>query len=313
MSPSAWQQFANSNAVAEASIIDQVSIGVATSEAAHNLLATNSNTGNYNGLNWRDANENLSSTGSFSYTMAVLSNAAMSVACTYWGSDSGGRVFDILVNGTVIATQTLTNNVPGQFFSVQYAIPPALIAGKTNVTIRFQAHAGQMAGGMFGLQTVTSADPGAFLGIAMNLLSTQTLGAAAQLANVVDNFQNLTNHSIMSSSWLVLTSSDTNVITIGPNNQLIAVGAGTATITANYLGYTVSQTITVAPVALRINLNGTNAVISWPSNVATLQSTFNLGSAGAWSAVNDSIVLASGTNSLTVPITNKARYFRLAY
>jgi len=237
----------------------------------------------------------------------------MSVACTYWGSDSGGRVFDILVGGTIIATQTLTNDSPGQFFNVEYAIPWALTAGKTNLAIRFQAHSGQMAGGVFGLQTVTTTNPGAFLGINMNLLPTQTLGAAAQSTWVVDNFQNLTNHLVTSSPWLVLTSSNTNVITIGPNNTLIAIGVGTATITASYLGYTVSQTITVAPVALHINLNGTNAVIFWPSNVATLQSALYVGSASAWSPVNDPIALASGTNSLIVLVTNKARFFRLAY
>ncbi len=313
LSSADWQQFANSNAVAEARIIDQVSIADPISEAAHNLVATNSTTGNYDGLNWRDANENKSSTGSFGYTMAVISNAAMSVACAYWGSDSGGRVFDILVGGSVIATQTLTNNSPGQFFNMEYAIPSALTAGKTNVIVGFQAHPGQMAGGVFGLQTVTTADPGAFLGIAMNLLPTQTLGGAAQFALVMDNFQNLTNHPLTSSPWLALTSSDTNVVTIGPDNELIAIGAGATTITASYLGYTVSQTMTVAPVALRINLNGTNAVISWPSNVATLQSASNVGSASAWSPVNDPIVFASGTNSLTVPVTNQARYFRLAY
>lgn len=307
MSSKAWQQFANSNAVAEAGVIDQVSIGDPTSEAAHNLVATHSNTGTYGGLNWRDA------TGSFSYTMGVLSNMAVSVACTYWGSDSGSRVFDILVNGTIIATQTLTNNVPGQFFTVQYAIPAALTAGKTNVTVLFQARAGNTAGGVFGLQTVTMADPGAFLGIAMNLLPRQTLGASAQSANVVDNFQNLTNHSIMSSPWLLLASSNTNVITIGPNNTLIAVGVGTATITASYLGYTVSQTVTVAPVALHINLNGTNAVISWPSNAATLQSAFDIGPSNGWSPTTNAIVFADGTNSLTVHITNQTRFFRLVY
>ena len=39
----------------------------------------------------------------------------MTLDVTYWGSDSGGRVFDILVNGQIIATQTLTNNNPGVF------------------------------------------------------------------------------------------------------------------------------------------------------------------------------------------------------
>ena len=314
MSSTAWQQFANSNAVAEASIIDQVNIGDPTSEAAHDVVATNSNTGFYGGLNWRDANENLSASGSFSYSMAVLSNVPMSVACTYWGSDSGNRLFDVLVNGTIIATQALTNDDPGVFFTLDYSIPAALTAGKTNVTIEFNAHPGNMAGGVFGLQTVTTVNPGAFLGIAMNLLPEQILGGSVQFANVVDNFQNLTNHSIMSSPWLLLVSSNTNVITIGPNNTLIAVGPGTATITASYLGYTVSQTVTVARVALQISWSGTNAMISWPSNAATLQSALDIGSATAWSPATDAIVvLANGTNSVILPITNQTRFFRLAY
>lgn len=313
MSAAAWQQFANSNAVAEARITDQVSIGDPTSETAHNLVATNSNTGSYGGRSWRDANENLSVTGSFSYTLSVLSNEAMSIACTYWGSDSGNRVFDVLANGTVLATQTLTNDDPGQFFTVYYPVPAALTAGQTNITILFQALPGQIAGGLFGLQTVTTADPGQFTGISMNLPPTQPLGSAAQTARVAADFQNLTNHSILSSPWLVLESSNTNVITIGPDDTLVAVSAGTATITASYLGYTLSQTVSVAPVALQINLSVTNAVISWLSNAATIQSAFSLGTGSIWSPWSNSIVFANGTNRLIVPTTNQARYFRLRY
>lgn len=130
---------------------------------------------------------------------------------------------------------------------------------------------------------------------------------------MVSNFENLTNHSILSSSWLVLVSSDTNVITIGPNNTLIATGPGTATITASYLGQTASQTVVVAPAALQIKMNGTNAVIFWPSNSVTLQSSFDIGASNAWSPVTFPIVSAGGTNSLTVYLTNSVEYFRLLY
>jgi hypothetical protein len=312
LSPAAWQQFANSNAIAEARIVDQVSIGDPVSEAAHNLLATNSASGSYNGMNWRDANESKSSSGWFSYTMAVQPGVAMSLACTYWGSDSGGRIFDILVNGTVIATQTLTNNNPGQFFNVEYPIPASLTAGRTNITVGFQAHPGQMAGGVFGLQIVTTSDPGTLLGVDMTVLPTMVLGAPPQSAMVVDNFQNLSGHQIGASPWLVLTSSDTNVITISPNNQILAVGIGTATITANYLGYVVSRTIAVTPFTLQISLNGSNAVISWASNAARLEYSAVIGAAGRWSAVTGGIVFTNGTNSVTMPVSNQAGFFRLA-
>jgi hypothetical protein len=240
-----WLDFANSNAVYEARVADEVLIGTATSESAHQLQQSNSLTGTFNGLNWRDANEAKTTAGWFSYAMQVLPSQPMRLGCTYWGSDRGGRVFDIVVNGQVIATQTLTNNVPGQFFDTEYSIPTSLTAGRTNVTVRFQAHAGQMAGGVFGLRMLTSLDPGPLQGIAMTVLPTQPLGVGRQIATVVDNFQNLTNHSISASPWLVLTSSDLNVIAIGPNNEIRAVGPGTATVTACYLGCTASRTITV--------------------------------------------------------------------
>ena len=89
LSPTDLQQFAASNAVAEARVVDQITIGDSTSESAHSPQQSNSTTGTFSRA-WRDANENRSSTGWFSYALGVQSNAAMSVACTYWGSDSGG-------------------------------------------------------------------------------------------------------------------------------------------------------------------------------------------------------------------------------
>lgn len=311
-STSAWQQFANSNAIAAASVLDQVNIGDPVSEGAHGLVAVNSTSGNFSGMNWRDADESLSTSGgSFSYVMAVSPTAAVSAACTFWGGDSGARAFNILANGTVIGSETLNNNVPGQFFVVTYPIPTAITSGQTNVTIEFQSQPNEIAGGVFGLQTVTTANPGNFLGITMNLSRTQTLGGAAQLATVVDNFSNLTNHLVLPSLWLVLTSSDTNVVTIGADNQLIAIGPGTATITASYLGAAISQNVTVAPATLKISLSGNQAILSWPSNSAALQSAFDLSRAVTWSPLTNSIIFNNGTNTLAVPLTNSARFFRL--
>ncbi|HXB60700.1 MAG TPA: beta-L-arabinofuranosidase domain-containing protein [Candidatus Acidoferrales bacterium] len=308
-----WLQFADSNAVASARVIDEVNIGDPVSEAAHDLVAVNSTTGNFDGMNWRDADENFSDDGgSFSYVMAVNPNALMSAECTFWGSDTGNREFNILANGTIIGTETLTNDVPGEFFTVDYPIPTAITSGQTNVTIELQSYPSEIAGGLFGLETVTTASPGSFLGVAMNLASKQTLGGAAQSAEVMDNFTSLTNHLITPSLWLVLTSSDTNVVTIGPDNQLIAVGPGQAIITASYMGSTVSQAITVSQPALRIALSGTNAIISWPSNVAGLQSAFDFSHISAWSPFTNSIIYNNGTNTLTIPATNAYRFFRLS-
>ena len=312
LSPAAWQQFANSNAVAEAQVVDQVGIGNSASETSHNFASYNSTSGAFNGVNWRDANENLSSNGWFSYSLAVLPNVPMNLACTYWGSDSGNRVFDVVVNGTIVGTQVLTNDNPGTFFTVNYPIPTNLASGATNINVLFSAHPGNIAGGVFGLQTVLATNPGAILGLQMNISSNQTLGSSAQPISVTDYFQTLTNHSVMASSWLMVSSSNTNVLTIGANNQLIPVGIGATTITASYLGYAVSEVISVKPAQLGITRNQGNVLVYWPSNSATLQSTPALGGNSNWSPVTNGVFSSAGTNMMVVPITNSVRYFKLS-
>lgn len=54
-----------------------------------------------------------------------------------------------LVEGTKLAGQRLENNAPGRFFDATYAIPPELALVKETITVRFQAHPGKTAGGVF--------------------------------------------------------------------------------------------------------------------------------------------------------------------
>ena len=75
---------------------------------------------------------------------------------TYWGSDGGNREFDILVDGTRVATQKLQNNKPDTFYDETYSIPPELTRGKQAVTVKFQAHPGRWAGGVFEVRVVKS-------------------------------------------------------------------------------------------------------------------------------------------------------------
>jgi hypothetical protein len=86
--------------------------------------------------------------------MSVLSDQPVALVVTYWGGDSGNRVFDILVDGQKIATQKLNSPKPGKFMDVKYAVPVAMTKGKKKVTVRFQGHPRSTAGGIFGLRVV---------------------------------------------------------------------------------------------------------------------------------------------------------------
>jgi hypothetical protein len=61
----------------------------------------------------------------------------MTLVCTYRGSEGRRRVFDIVIDGEKIATETLAYH-PTELFDVEYAIPDTLTKGKTHVTVKFQ-------------------------------------------------------------------------------------------------------------------------------------------------------------------------------
>lgn len=131
--------------------IDSVAIGDGASEAAHGFAGEASRTGEVNGRRWRDATRG----GHMRYRLAVDPAAPCAVAITYFDRDGGARVFDILVDGTRIASERLAGGGDGQFPTVEYAIPPSLTAGKRDIDVRIEpAPNGEIAGGIFGLRTM---------------------------------------------------------------------------------------------------------------------------------------------------------------
>jgi DUF1680 family protein len=127
-------------------IVDQVAIGDTTSETSHSLKGSQTGAGVLGDKNWRHAFGG----GWFSYDMKSLPDQPESLLCTYWGDDSGNRTFDILIDGQKIAQETLDGSHPGKYFDVEYPIPQTLTSGKSNITVTFQAHPDNFAGGVFG-------------------------------------------------------------------------------------------------------------------------------------------------------------------
>ncbi|MGA2031235.1 MAG: beta-L-arabinofuranosidase domain-containing protein [Thermoguttaceae bacterium] len=129
----------------EARTVDSVNPGEEQSERDHRLAAERSGSGEFNGRKWRDASDG----GCFAWQLKVLPERPQQLCVTYWGSDRGGREFDILVDGAKIAGEKLDARHPDKFFDEVYPIPQSLTARKQNVTVRFQGRPGKMAGGVF--------------------------------------------------------------------------------------------------------------------------------------------------------------------
>ncbi len=89
--------------------------------------------------------------GWFSYTLNTLPGAPMALCCTYsyWGGKKEPWTFDILVDGTKIAAETVDQAQTDRFFDVEYPIPPELTRGKSSVVVKFAAVPGQTATGAF--------------------------------------------------------------------------------------------------------------------------------------------------------------------
>jgi DUF1680 family protein len=135
--------------------VDYVLPGNPQNERDHNLQGEKTGAGDFSDRKWRHATDG----GWFSYDLKVLSDQLVELSVIYWGSDGGNRVFDILVDGVKIAAERLENNRPGEFYDQIYSIPETLTKDKSKVTVRFQAHSGAWAGGIFGLY-VLRAQPG---------------------------------------------------------------------------------------------------------------------------------------------------------
>jgi hypothetical protein len=130
----------------EARVVDVVRSGESQSETDHRLQGEDTQAGDFDQRKWRHAH------GWFSYELKVLPGEPQQLVTTFWGGDVGAREFDVLVDGKVLATQTLNNNQPGEFFDAVFPLPAALTQGKQSVTVKFAAHPGNLAGGVYGVR-----------------------------------------------------------------------------------------------------------------------------------------------------------------
>ncbi len=84
----------------------------------------------------------------------------------------------------------------------------------------------------------------------------------------------------------------------------------------NMFSNTASATLSFLPPTLTIAASGTNALISWPANLAgfALQETGSLAPPRNWIAVATNLITTVGTNNVAAVGTKRAiRYFRLQY
>lgn len=137
-------------AAREAATLDFVAVGEQQPEVEHDLAGAGMESGIFEGRRWRHGRW-------FQYTLSLRGGKAAELAVTYSGGDRG-RSFDVLANGTVLATERLTGAKPAEFFEKRYPIPAEVVAAapEGRVTIKFAAPSG-LAGGVFDVRLMRPA------------------------------------------------------------------------------------------------------------------------------------------------------------
>lgn len=135
-------------AALDARTIDEYRPGEQQSEVDHNQQGERTISGEWQGRKFRHAENG----GWFSFNLKVTPDQPVELLCTYWGGETGNRNFHILVDGKLVARQTLQQDRPGTFFDKLYSIPEELTRGKRNVVVRFQSHPENFAGGLYGIR-----------------------------------------------------------------------------------------------------------------------------------------------------------------
>ncbi|MCJ7448136.1 MAG: glycoside hydrolase family 127 protein [Bacteroidales bacterium] len=129
--------------------IDFVQPGEIQPERDHNFKGEKTSPGRF-----KERPNRESRSGWFSYDLKITTNTPVALVVEYWGGFPGAKTFDILVNDKIIATENISNKKDGQFISIQYDIPEEVTKGSSKITVKFQAHPGNMAGPVFGIRTI---------------------------------------------------------------------------------------------------------------------------------------------------------------
>ena len=106
-------------------------------EIDHNFKGENVNKGTgISGGKWCS-----SKGGYFSFEMTVDPDIPVDLSLMYWGNDGGKtNQFDILIDGEIIASESLTARIkPNEFFRIAYPVPFHLTKGKNKVVVKLRA------------------------------------------------------------------------------------------------------------------------------------------------------------------------------
>jgi uncharacterized protein len=132
----------------EAATITFVAPGDAAGDRAHNQQ------GEATSVVRTDGRAGRRSSKWFAYDLPLVGGSPAALVVTYNRDNRRARSFEILIDGTRLAEETIPFDSESRFYDREYALPAALVAGKTQLTIRFQATGGNEIAPVYGLRLI---------------------------------------------------------------------------------------------------------------------------------------------------------------
>jgi len=128
--------------------IDLVDVSNDASEQAHGYQGQGTEDGFVETRRWRDARN-----GFLSYELKIDPATDITLVATYRGGEGQRRVFDVLVDGVKVASESLAYH-PAELMDREYALRSELTKGKQKITVRLVPQPNARTGGLIELRTV---------------------------------------------------------------------------------------------------------------------------------------------------------------
>jgi uncharacterized protein len=128
--------------------IDLVDVSSDTSEQAHGYQGQGTEDGFVETRRWRDARN-----GFLSYELKIDPATDITLVATYRGGEGQRRVFDVLVDGVKVASESLAYH-PAELVDREYPLRSELTKGKQKITVRLVPQPNARTAGLIELRTV---------------------------------------------------------------------------------------------------------------------------------------------------------------
>lgn len=133
--------------------VDFVAPGEQQPEADHQMFSEKSRKGVAHNSAFREASDG----GYFSYLLSTGGKDKLALSLKYWGADWNSRKFDIYIDDEKLIAIDNTNKWnQSRFFEAAYEIPQAMLKGKSQVRVRFQAMQDAPTSPIYHIRLITS-------------------------------------------------------------------------------------------------------------------------------------------------------------